>query len=110
MVGNVLGYRTWVWEVYAVSGQRSPGSQVRMHETVSWPDCRGFFDCWSPRGAKVLGAPAHEEENKEHRDGYAQEPEENPACLALLLTLPKGLEFCFHIPESGVPASGMDQM
>lgn len=56
-----------------------------------------------------LGASTHEEEDQKHRNGHAQEPEENPASLALLLTLPKGLEFCFHNPESGPPANGMDQ-
>lgn len=59
-------------------------------------------------GAGVLGAPTHEEEDQEDGNGDAQKPEEDPAGLSFLLTLPKGLEFCFHIPESGAAANGMD--
>lgn len=121
-------------EIFSVAGGRTSGAkfQMLMHRTSMQGrnpvgDKRAPAACGALRelactGAGVslsgevnlrpddpLGASSHEEEDQKHRNGHAQEPEENPAGLSFLLTLPKGLEFCFHNPESGPPANGMDQ-
>lgn len=86
-------------------GSRQPGQEAGDCFLARLP---GHLRLLVAQWRDVLGAPAHEEQNDEHRDGHPKKPEEDPASFAFLLTLPKGLELCFHIPESGVPARGMD--